>query len=359
MTAELIFIGMDLLEDEVAKRGSAFLIEKCRNLNFSLNGLEIVKEDRKQAEAAIRAGLERSDFVFVCTKTGELDKELQKIFAKETALAVFPRKEQELSHVFENRISRCLQAQKAGTLQYEVIKLGAGREEEVLEKVKDLTGKAENPSVKLLKREGELQLCVTALGENKKAAEKLLKPVVRELKVRFGADIYTTDEEKSLEAVVVELLKNQDLTLTTVESCTGGTLAARIINVPGASEVLKRGFVTYSNKAKRKAVMVKKHTLKTYGAVSEPCAKEMAKGGIFVSGADAALSVTGFAGPEGGTKEYPVGTVFIGCTIKGKTTVKECHLKGDRSSVREQAVAQALMLLRACILKNFEQKSGK
>ena len=145
MTAELIFIGMDLLEDEVAKRDSAFLIEKCRNLNFSLNGLEIVKEDRKQAEAAIRAGLERSDFVFVCTKTGELDKELQKIFAKETALAVFPRKEQELSHVFENRISRCLQAQKAGTLQYEVIKLGAGREEEVLEKVKDLTGKAENP----------------------------------------------------------------------------------------------------------------------------------------------------------------------------------------------------------------------
>ena len=175
-----------------------------------------------------------------------------KDICQRNCIGCFPRKEQELSHVFENRISRCLQAQKAGTLQYEVIKLGAGREEEVLEKVKDLTGKAENPSVKLLKREGELQLCVTALGENKKAAEKLLKPVVRELKVRFGADIYTTDEEKSLEAVVVELLKNQDLTLTTVESCTGGALAARIINVPGASEVLKRGLLPIPIKPREK-----------------------------------------------------------------------------------------------------------
>lgn len=204
-----------------------------------------------------------------------------------------------------------------------------------------------------------MHICAAAYGETKKAAKNLLKPVIRELKVRFGADIYTTEENKNLETAVVELLKKQDLTLTTVESCTGGALAARIINVPGASDVLKQGFVTYSNKAKRKAVKVKKHTLKKYGAVSEPCAREMAKGGAFASGADTALSVTGFAGPEGGTKEFPVGTVFIGCTVKDQTRVKECHFTGNRSSVREQAVTQALVLLRECILKNFEQKSGK
>lgn len=152
---------------------------------------------------------------------------------------------------------------------------------------------------------------------------------------------------------MVELLRNQNLTLTTVESCTGGALSAKIVDVPGASEVLKQGFITYSNKAKRRFAMVKKSTLKEHGAVSEKCAKEMAKGGTFVAGSDVAISVTGIAGPDGGTEKTPVGTVFIGCNLKGKTIVREYHFDGDRSSVREQSVANALVLLRECILENF------
>ena len=102
--------------------------------------------------------------------------------------------------------------------------------------------------------------------------------------------------------------------------------------------------------------MVKKSTLKEHGAVSEKCAKEMAKGGCFITNSDAALSVTGLAGPDGGTEATPVGTVFIGCCLKGKTTVKEFHFNGSRNKVRDQAVTYALILLRECILENYENR---
>lgn len=238
----------------------------------------------------------------------------------------------------------------------ETIKVCGMEKSQVESMTAGLGTEQENLTLAISEKPGEVHLVVTAGAENEKDAAKLMKPLVRELKVRLGASIYTTNKDKNLENVVVELLKNQALTLTTVESCTGGALSARIVDVPGASEVLKQGFITYSNKAKKRFAMVKKSTLKKHGAVSEKCAKEMAKGGTFMTGSDVAVSVTGFAGPDGGTEETPVGTVFIGCSLKGRTVVKEYHFNGDRSSVREQAVANALVLLRECILENFAQK---
>ena len=114
-----------------------------------------------------------------------------------------------------------------------------------------------------------------------------------------------------------ELLKMDELTVTTAESCTGGLVAARLVDVPGVSEVFKQGFITYSNKAKRKLLNVKKTTLKEFGAVSEKTAREMAKGAILASGADAAIATTGIAGPDGGTEEKPVGLVYIGVSVRG------------------------------------------
>lgn len=238
----------------------------------------------------------------------------------------------------------------------EILKICGMEKSQIEKETKDFISRQENPAISIREMSGEVHLVITAKAESEKAAEKMVKPIVRELKVRFGANIYTTDEKKTLETVVVELLRNQKLTLTTVESCTGGALSARIVDVAGASEVLKQGFITYSNKAKRRFVRVKKSTLKEHGAVSEKCAKEMAKGGTFITGSDAAISVTGLAGPDGGTEKTPVGTVFIGCNLKGKTVVREYHFQGDRSSVREQAVVNALALLRDCILENFQEK---
>ena len=139
-------------------------------------------------------------------------------------------------------------------------------------------------------------------------------------------------EETALEETVVGLLKKKKMTLSLAESCTGGA-------------VFMCGYVTYTNRAKRKCLGVKKSTLKKEGAVSAKCAGQMAKGGAKAAKTDVCLSVTGLAGPGGGTEETPVGTVFMGCYCAGKTTVREFHFEGDRKSIRDQAVEQALTFI--------------
>ena len=273
-----------------------------------------------------------------------------------STLILLPGPPNELIPMFEDKIFPYLRGRLPEIICSEVIKICGIGESQAEDQIRDLIQAQSNPTIATYAKTGEVHIRVTAKASSEKEARKLMRPLVRELKVRFGASIYTTDEEKTLETAVVELLHNQNLTLTTVESCTGGALSARIINVPGASEVLKQGFVTYSNRAKKKYIMVKKSTLKEHGAVSEKCAKEMAKGGCFITNSDAALSVTGLAGPDGGTEATPVGTVFIGCCLKGKITVKEFHFNGSRNKVRDQAVTYALILLRECILENYENR---
>ena len=125
------------------------------------------------------------------------------------------------------------------------------------------------------------------------------------------------------------------------------------INVPGASEVFREGFITYANKAKRKYLDVSKSTLKKYGAVSEQTAREMAIGGVFAADCDACVAVTGIAGPDGGTEEKPVGLVYIATYMKDKVNVKKYQFRGNREKVREMAVVRALDLLRRSILENY------
>jgi PncC family amidohydrolase len=148
---------------------------------------------------------------------------------------------------------------------------------------------------------------------------------------------------------VVNKLKDAGMTVTTVESCTGGLLSATLVDVSGASDVFYQGVVTYANEAKVRLVGVKEATLQAHGAVSEETAREMAEGGVKAANADAALSVTGIAGPGGGTKEKPVGLVYIGCYVNGKTIVKKNLFTGNRREVREQAVETALKLLLECL----------
>ena len=116
--------------------------------------------------------------------------------------------------------------------------------------------------------------------------------------------------------------------------------------------------MTYSNRAKRKLLDVKKNTLKIFGAVSEKTAKEMAKNGAFVTGSDVCVSITGLAGPNGGTQEKPVGLVYIACCYNNTITVKEFHFKGERNKIRELATVNALTLLRECILSNSDREKN-
>ena len=145
---------------------------------------------------------------------------------------------------------------------------------------------------------------------------------------------------------VVQLLKRSKMTVTTVESCTGGLISATLVDVAGASAVLNQAYVTYANEAKQSLVGVKAETLEAYGAVSEQTAREMAEGGAKAANADAVLAVTGIAGPDGGTAEKPVGLVYIGCHVNGNTVVERNVFSGTRREVREQSVGAALALLK-------------
>ena len=148
-----------------------------------------------------------------------------------------------------------------------------------------------------------------------------------------------------LEEKIVKELKKRGYTITTTESCTGGLLAGRILNVSGASAVYNEGYITYSNEAKERLIGVAHETLETYGAVSRQTAEEMAKGVARAASANVGLSTTGIAGPGGGTPEKPVGLVYIGCCINGETYVKECRFQGNREENRNAAVEAALELL--------------
>lgn len=135
-----------------------------------------------------------------------------------------------------------------------------------------------------------------------------------------------------------QLLKNKNLTLATAESCTGGEVAQLITSIPGSSDWFERGFVTYSNTAKVEMLGVKSATIATYGAVSEQTAREMAEGALQHSHADVSLAVTGIAGPEGGTADKPVGTVWFAWAGKKIATIAEIkHFAGDRLEIRDAA----------------------
>ena len=156
-----------------------------------------------------------------------------------------------------------------------------------------------------------------------------------------------------MEEKLVSLLQANKMIITTVESCTGGMLAAKIVNVSGASGVFNEGFITYANSAKETYAGVSAETLEKYGAVSSQVAMEMAQGAAEKTGADVAVSVTGIAGPDGGTKEKPVGLVYIGCRVKEKVWVEKYCFDGNRTEVRKRATKQALILMKQCITEYF------
>lgn len=144
---------------------------------------------------------------------------------------------------------------------------------------------------------------------------------------------------------LLDILRRRGETVTTVESLTAGMISARIADIPGASDVMKRAFVTYCDQAKHEMVGVRTETLQKYTAVSAETAEEMCRGGAKAAGADLCLSATGYAGPAWGPDDYTVGLVYLGCFYHGKATVTEHRYSGSRNEVRAQARDDALRMM--------------
>ncbi len=194
---------------------------------------------------------------------------------------------------------------------------------------------------------GAVDVRLAAHGAQATQLVRAAEAVVRE---HVGANIFAEDDE-TLEAVIVRLLTARKQTLALAESCTGGAIAHRLTNVPGASAVLLAGLVTYCNEAKQKFLGVRAETLVAHGAVSEAVAREMAEGARQQTGADFALSVTGIAGPGGGIEAKPVGTVFIGFASAAQTVVLKQFNPFDRETFKNVTGTQALEILRRKILQ--------
>lgn len=415
MTVELICVGTELLLGNIVNTNAAYLAEKCAGLGLSCYYQTVVGDNEKRLEEALRTAVKRSEVVILSGGLGPTEDDLTKEVAsrvmgrelvedaasrkciedffvsrnsiptennwkqaliprggivlpnpngtapgviiqeENTHIVLLPGPPHELKPMFENHVMPYLTKLEPGLICSQTVKVCGIGESKVETLLKDLIDGQDNPTLATYAKTGEVHIRVTAKAGSEKEARRLIKPVVKEIKSRMGSNIYTTEEDVTLERAVVELLVANKLTVTCAESCTGGLLSARLINVPGVSEVYKSGYVTYSNKAKRKLLGVKKSTLNKYGAVSAQTAEEMARGLTFVSKSDVAVSITGVAGPDGGTEEKPVGLVYIACSVKGNVTVKEYHFSGNRQTIREAAVSAALTLMRGCILEYFSE----
>ncbi len=416
MVVEILAVGTELLLGNIANTNAQYLSRKCAVLGYSVYHHTVVGDNEERMTAAIREAFGRSDVVILTGGLGPTEDDMTKevcakvmgfelaedphtkeriasyfratgrkdvtannwkqaivpvgsrvldnhngtapglILEKDGKRAVLlPGPPGELKPLFEEQVAPYLRSLQPETIYSQMVKVCGVGESAVETAVLDLIDAQTNPTIATYAKTGETHLRVTAKAGSEEEAKKLVKPVVKELKKRFGVNVYSASEEESLEDVVVKLLKKYKLTVTTAESMTGGMLASRIVNVAGASECFQEGFITYSNKAKRKILDVNKSTLKKYGAVSSQTAKEMAKGGIFASDSDICVAVTGFAGPED-TKEEPKGLVYISCYIKDEVVVEEFHFTGNRMKIREQAVVRALDLLRRCILERYKNE---
>lgn len=416
MIVELISVGTEILMGNIVNTNSAYLAEQCAGLGFSLYYMTTVGDNEERLLQTIKMAKERADIVILSGGLGptmdDMTKEMvakacglelvedegckehikeyfekRKLYheitennwkqaqipkgaivldnpngtangiivqAERCHLILLPGPPNELKPLFEQEVIPYLKTLQDASFYTAMIKISGIGESYVEDKLSDLIQGQTNPTIAPYAKEGEVHIRVTAKGANEQEAKQLVSPTVDEIRNRIGDAIFTEEEAVTLEQQVIALLEQHELTLCTVESCTGGLFSGRLVNVAGASSVLKQGFITYSNESKQKLVNVKAETLQQYGAVSHQTAKEMAVGGSQVSNCDVAISITGIAGPDGGSKEKPVGLVYIGCYMNGHVWTKEFHFTGNRSKIRESSVANALTLLRYHILEQYE-----
>ena len=263
-------------------------------------------------------------------------------------ILVLPGPPRELKPMFQNcAVPYLMQFSDRIIVSHNIRTFGIG-ESSMAERVNDLFD-ARNPTVAPYAKDGEALLRVTAMAMTKEDAESLCEPVIEEIKKRLDAYVYGVDYN-CIEEAAVAMLKEHHLKVATAESCTGGLIAKRITDVPGASEVFECGIISYANEIKHKVLGVSEDDLNKYGAVSEPVAKQMAQGALKVSGADIAVSVTGIAGPDSDSTSKPVGLVYIGLADKENVWVREIRTsRRDRSYNRYVSASNALNMIRLYI----------
>ena len=259
-------------------------------------------------------------------------------------LIMMPGPPKEMKPMFSKQVKPYLASKQNHTLVSRTLRIAGVGESAMESMVRDMIDRQSNPTIAPYAKDTESILRITASAKTTEEAEKIIEPIAEEIYRRFGDSVYA-EGETSIQETVAKILIDKKVTIAVAESCTGGLVAAKLIEYPGISEVLLEGAVTYSNEAKKSRLGVKDETLSAYGAVSAETAAEMAKGIAMTSGADIGVSTTGVAGP-GPSEGKPEGLVYVGVYMGGKSYVKELHLAGKRNVIRERAAYSALDFLR-------------
>lgn len=410
MRCELLSVGTEILLGDIVNTNAQFLAKELASMGIDIYYQSVVGDNKERMLQAFKEGLSRSDMIITTGGLGptkdDMTKELaceyfgykcelheeslesikeyfrrmgrefvesnekQAYFPKEAiilknnagtapgaiikkddkTIIVLPGPPSEMKRMFNESVRPYLEKLTGYTIVSEVVRIHGVGESKVEELVQDLIDNGKNPTVAPYAKEGEVTLRVTAKAKTKEEGEKLIDPVLTEIKNRLGDSIYNIGEE-GLNLTVAKLLVDKKLTIGTSESCTGGLLGTGLIDYPGISSSFLEGAITYSNEAKIKTLGVKEETLEKFGAVSEETAREMAEGIRKRCGADIGVSTTGIAGPDGGTDDKPVGLVYIGLSIGDKTIVTRNVFNGDRNSVRRRACLKAFDMIRLEINK--------
>lgn len=405
---ELISVGTEILLGDILNTDAQFLSIELAKLGISVIHQSTVGDNRERLLAQLKEAADRSDIIILSGGLGptpdDLTKEVcceffgKKMFLHEPTvekiktyfstkgmkmaqnnlkqamlpkdcvifpndngtapgmaiekdgvhILVLPGPPRELKPMFRNcAVPYLMQFSDRIIVSHNIRTFGIG-ESLMAERVNDLFD-AENPTVAPYAKDGEALLRVTAMARTKEEAENLCKPVINEIKNRLDGFVYGVDYT-CIEEAVIEKLKEKHMKVATAESCTGGLIAKRITDVPGASEVFDCGIISYANEIKHRVLGVSEDDLNKYGAVSEPVARQMAQGALKVSGADIAVSVTGIAGPESDSTNKPVGLVYIGLADRDNVWVRELRTsRKDRSYNRYVSASNALNMIRLYI----------
>ena len=270
---------------------------------------------------------------------------------------VMPGVPKEMRAMFERQIATDLPTDTGKAIRTAKINTIGKGESDIAEILGDLADRERNPLVGTTAANGVVSIRIRSEFPSEKEADTQLAATIDEVEAKLGDLVFGRDDV-SLPIAVGNLLKEHGKTVFTAESCTGGTIGKLLTDTAGSSAYYVGGAVTYSNKSKRDLLGVSIITIAEHGAVSETVAKAMAEGGLEHSHADYAISITGIAGPDGGTESKPVGTVWIGVAGRdGKNIDSQAHhfcFPGDRDMIRMRAAMTALNLLRVRVLHDVE-----
>jgi nicotinamide-nucleotide amidase len=417
MQLELFSVGTELLLGEIVDTNAAYLAQKLSELGVNVYYKTTVGDNPERLAAALRTSLERADGVLATGGLGPTDDDItaavvaqvmgEPLVADEGAtdrirsvvrqrgirlldsllkqarvprgaivvpnpvgtaagfilskngktVIALPGVPSEMKPMVEQTVlpylAEKMQQEGPATLVSRVLRFAGIGESQVEADLRDLVTGQSNPTIAPLAKTGEVHLRLTARAATRQMGLELIAPLESEIRRRLGDFIYGADEE-TLELVVGRLLRQAGQTLAVAESCTGGLIGHRLTNVPGSSDYLVASLVTYSNQSKTSILGVPADVISQHGAASAECAAAMAEGVRRVCDADIGASVTGIAGPTGGTPEKPVGLVYLGLAGREGAVTEERRLGGDRLMVKERAAHLALYLLYRHLRKREE-----